>query len=283
MLGILEDIHRNETSVRGFPQISHSRLCRWFDFETPEFRDTMTAIGEPFRVHRKRWEEYAIIQANPHKVFCNSDAISCLGFGVGTESLPAYFASRGMTVIATDQAPSKDAECWEHGAQLCHGKEDLYRNWCPRTIFDRNVTFRHADMREVPQDLGAFDFIWSSSSLEHLGSLEAGLTFLIESSKLLKPGGIAAHTTEFNLDSDDETHDHTRVCVYRRRDIETLPERLAAIGCTLDPVNWSLGDHEMDRIVDPMTNGFDGKHVHLKLKLGQWSITSLLLVIRKAG
>ena len=70
--------------------------------------------------------------------------------------------------------------------------------------------------------------------------------------------------------------------VYRRRDLDTLPDRLAEVGCTLDPIDYTLGDHEMDRLVDPMIDGkYDGNHVHLKLMLGQFAITSVLLVIQR--
>ena len=260
-----------------------SRLCNWSDFETHEFAATMAGLGHPFLAHRKLWEEAAIIGAITKQIgqedWLNKDGC---GFGVGTEPLPSFFSEKLWHVLATDQAPGGEADVWNEGDQLCRGKESLYREFCPQWAFDSHLTFRRVDMRQIPPDLGTFDFLWSSSSLERLGSLEAGLAFLVESSRLLKPGGVAAHTTEFNLTSNDRTHDRGDVVVYRRRDIETLPDRLAAVGCTLDPVDWSLGDHEMDRLIDPMDGGKqDGKHVHLKLQLGEFAITSLLLVIRR--
>ena len=51
-------------------------------------------------------------------------------------------------------------------------------------------------MRDLPDDLGSFDFIWSSCSFEHLGSLGEGERFVLEALRFLKPGGVAVHTTE---------------------------------------------------------------------------------------
>jgi hypothetical protein len=67
---------------------------------------------------------------------------------------------------------------------------------------------------------GAYDFLWSSCALEHLGSLDAGLDFVVNAMDLLKPGGTAIHTTEFNLSSDDETLTSGPCVIYRRRDID---------------------------------------------------------------
>ena len=48
------------------------------------------------------------------------------------------------------------------------------------------------------------------------------MDFVINSMRVLKPGGVAVHTTEFNLSSNDDTIEARDLCVYRRRDIELL-------------------------------------------------------------
>lgn len=50
-----------------------------------------------------------------------------------------------------------------------------------------------------------FDFIWSSCALEDLSALEHGIKFILNSLRMLKPGGIAVHTKEFNVSSNFET------------------------------------------------------------------------------
>ena len=85
-------------------------------------------------------------------------------------------------------------------------------------------------MRNLPTHLLSFEFTWSSCALEHLGSLRAGLDFIVESMRCLRPGGIAVHTTEFNLISNDETLEIDWLSIYRRRDIEKVAAELRAAG-----------------------------------------------------
>ena len=54
-------------------------------------------------------------------------------------------------------------------------------------------------MNAVPDDLGRFDLVWSSCALEHLGTPQAGLDFIMRTLDLLEPGGLAVHTTELEL------------------------------------------------------------------------------------
>jgi hypothetical protein len=125
-----------------------------------------------------------------------------------------------------------------------------------------------------------FDFIWSSCSFEHLGSLGAGLKFVEASSDLLKPGGIAAHTTEFNVSSDDDTWTSGETVLFRRRDIEELAERLASRSVILRKVNFDAGEHIFDREHDFPPWYVNGRQ-HVKLKLGDFVVTSILLVCEK--
>lgn len=67
-------------------------------------------------------------------------------------------------------------------------------------VFEANVSFQVCDMNDISPDLTDFDFNWSSCCFEHLGSLEAGMQFVVNAvEKTLRPGGVAVHTTEYNL------------------------------------------------------------------------------------
>lgn len=54
-------------------------------------------------------------------------------------------------------------------------------------------------MNAIPNSLGKFDFLWSCCAIEHLGSLEHGMIYILDANKCLVPGGIAIHTTELIL------------------------------------------------------------------------------------
>ena len=86
----------------------------------------------------------------------------------------------------------------------------------------------------MPDDLRGFDFTWSSCAFEHLGNLAAGCDFVVEQMRCLAPGGVAVHTTELNVSSDDRTVESGATVLYRRRDIEDLAARLRRLGYRID-------------------------------------------------
>ena len=93
-------------------------------------------------------------------------------------------------------------------------------------------------MNRIPHLEPAYDFCWSICSMEQLGSIERGLAFVEKSLSVLKPGGVAIHTTEFNYLSEDETIDNGSTVLFRKKDILQL-----AIGeGGLEPEQWGNGN-----------------------------------------
>ena len=138
-------------------------------------------------------------------------------------------------------------------------------------------------MNHVPADLTGYDFTWSTCSFEHCGSLELGLAFLQRQLDCLRPGGVAVHTTEFNLSSNDETLAVGPSVIYRLRDIEDMIQRLRSQGHHVEPLDIDPGDHEVDRFVDLPPYSGPGGIKHLRLDLEGFASTSLGLIIRKAA
>ena len=133
-------------------------------------------------------------------------------------------------------------------------------------------------MNAIPADLRDFDFVWSSCALEHLGSLEAGINFVINSTKCLRRGGVAVHTTEFNLSSNKETYEGSGVVLFRKRDIEEMIARLESAGCSVAPLNLTIGERVEDGFVDlPPYKSTP----HLKLALYGFLTTSVGLIITR--
>ena len=94
----------------------------------------------------------------------------------------------------------------------------------------KRVSYRNVDMNNIPDDIVGYDFCWSTCAFEHLGSLYHGIEFVKNSLKTLKPGGIAVHTTEFNLYSDDWTYETEGCSMYRKCDIEYLIDSIESSG-----------------------------------------------------
>jgi hypothetical protein len=262
-----------------------SKIVNKADCDTDWYRNLVTEIKEKPKYHRKQWEFVMIATALEErgKLGIGNTGI---GFGVGTEPLTALFANRGCKILATDQAmTTANAKKWTSTAQICSNIQDLNsRGICDKENFANSVQFLNVDMNFVPANLGKFSFLWSSCALEHLGTLQHGLWFIMRTLELLKPGGVAVHTTEFNLSSDTDTNFVHEDCIYRKQDLKLLEKVVNAAGYTMAPLNFARGTHEFDKYVDPggrfgYHDGFNGPH--LNLKIGKFDATSILLIITK--
>ena len=259
-----------------------STLCRQVHFALDQYRYWVKALKERPRFLRKQWEFVYIAQAL-HERGLLAPGKRGLGFGVGREPLPALFASFGAEVVATDQSLEGAiragwARSSEHSTDLSLLND---RGICTDRMFSSLVSFAEVDMNAITASFdGQFDFCWSACSLEHLGSLAHGANFVKSSMNSLKPGGVAIHTTEFNLSSNDATVEHRDLAVYRRRDIEALCADLAAAGHKSAEINFEPGHGFAETVVDlpPFGRG----EPHLRLRLDSFDCTSIGLIVEKA-
>ena len=254
-----------------------STPCTQTQLESETFQQWAIALGErPLHLHRKIWEWCFIAQALEERGMLQPGRRG-LGFAVGQEPLAALFAARGCDIVATDLATAEaEAGGWVTTGQHAAAPQALnQRGLCPEARFALHVTFRFVDMRALPSDLGQYDFVWSACALEHLGSLRAGLDFIEASLALLKPGGVAVHTTEYNLSSNIFTRRRGDAVIYRRRDLTALADRLRRQGYAID-LTFDAGDGPADQAVDRPPYKHDP---HLKLQLGRYVATSYGLII----
>ncbi len=253
--------------------------CTQAQLQSEPFRAWAVQMREdPEHVHRKLWEYCYITQALYERDML-APGRRGLGFAVGTEPLPALFASLGCEILATDlDTEEARAKGWVETAQHAASVDILNeRGICDPQQFREKVSFRFVDMRKLPDDLGTFDFIWSSCSLEHLGTLKAGEKFIYESLKYLKPGGVSVHTTEYNVRSNFFTVTKGPSVIYRKRDLQRIAKNVRKQGCKID-LDFTEGKLPYDQIVDkPPYTG----EVHLKLLLENYVATSFGLIIMR--
>ena len=258
-----------------------SSLCQQVHFCLDQYRFWVRQLKDKPRFLRKQWEFFFIAQALFERGMIQRGRKG-VGFGVGQEPLPALFASFGVEILATDQS-YEDAERagWVKSSQHSRNLSGLNeRGICTDAMFHQLVQFAEVDMNGLPAHMvGQFDFCWSSCTLEHLGSLKHGTEFIKRSLDLLKPGGIAVHTTEFNLSSDEHTIESEGLSVYRHRDIEELVADIEAAGHTVEPIDWTRGGGLAESVVDlpPWGRG----EPHIRLLLGEFECTSIGLIIRR--
>lgn len=269
-------------------QLLVSRLCTETQLTSPEFlqwvrllqKRSMDENGHLKHLHRKLWE-WCFICETLQSSGLLAPGKRGLGFAVGKEPLAACFAGRGCEIVATDLDPEQARETgWIDSLQHARHLEDLYRaHLCDQTVFQEQVSFRSVDMNDIPTDLTGFDFVWSSCAFEHLGSIEKGQAFIYRMMDCLKPGGVAVHTTEFNLSSNKETLAEGVTVLFRRQDINTIAKTLRRQGHYIQ-VDYRTGNQPADQIIDLPPYAVTP---HLKLQVFQFVVTSIGLVIVKGN
>lgn len=267
-----------------------SRICCQADMEEDWVRHWCAVLGMAPAYRRKIWEDCFAPQAL-WEAGMLVPGHRGLGFAVGREPLPAIFAAHGVEVLATDLDPADErARAWldtdQHATRM-----DVTTGDAPSDVpaAHGRIRFRPVDMTCIPDDLlrREFDFIWSICSLEHLGSLEAGEAFVHTAMRCLRPGGIAVHTTEYNVDPDGETLEAGGTVFYQRRHLDRLALSLAAEGHEMLPIQDPPGAPKLfDRLVDlpPYPHqGGPADTPHLRLALAGHTVTSAGIIIRAGG
>jgi hypothetical protein len=259
-----------------------SQLCTVEQMLSPIYKRWCSQMHSPPRFARKQWEFVYILEVLSQAGML-APGRRGLGFGCGTEPLVGMLSAAGCEVLATDlDLGSAQAQGWASTGQHAAGADALYTRaaeYVSRSDFDARVDFRVVDMNAVPDDLqDNFDFTWSACAFEHLGSLRHGMDFVRASVRCLKLGGIAVHTTEFNLSSEERTLESPGCSVYRRSDIERLIAELEAEGYEVAPLNLDTGDHGIDRYVDlpPYRTS-----PHARAMLEGIVVTSIGLIVRR--
>jgi SAM-dependent methyltransferase len=257
-----------------------SSLCHQQHFMLDQFRFWLRAMKIRPRFYRKWWEFFYIAQTLFERGLLTAGKRG-IGFGIGREPLPALFASFGVEIVASDQSlEAAERSGWVQSGQHSHELSALNESGiCTEATFSRLVSFREVDMNDIPSSLDEeFDFCWSSCSLEHLGSLRHGLDFIENSLRTLKSGGVAIHTTEFNLTSNVDTLESAGVSIYRRCDIDEFLEKMRARDFIVSPIDWTLGEGFAETVVDMPPYRIEP---HIRLNVGEFDVTSIGLIIQK--
>jgi len=266
-----------------------SSVCRYDHFTTDWYKKWASILKQRTEVspdkptsYRKVWEWTIILEAIQERgLLCRGK--KALGFAVGREPVPCALAGNGVQVLATDLGADQSEKGWIDTGQHSSNKEQLYfSHLAAQDQFDSLVSFQPADMRTLaglPEN--EFDFIWSSCALEHLGNLENGRTFVKNAMKMLKSGGIAFHTTEYNVSSNSDTVREGSGVLYRKKDFEELAFELRDHHCAMEKMDFDCGHHRYDLLYDEPPYLNPGK-VHIKLKLDGFITTSALMIVHKA-
>lgn len=264
-----------------------SRICRQDDFAEPWFRSWCKALHLEPILHRKIWEYAFVLQAmHENNVFRNDSR--GIGFGCGEEPIASYLASRGVSITVTDLAPEKsDGLGWvgtgQHTSSL---QQAYYPDLISLADFEKRVELEYVDMNDIPASMSQnYDFCWSICALEHLGSIRKGLDFIINSMNVLRPGGVAIHTTEFNL-SNEATIDNWQTVLFQHKHFLLLADELKAMGYEMLSLNADAGNAFLDRFIDLPPYDWDEimklkESAHLKVAIDGFPSTCVGIIVKK--
>ncbi len=259
------------------------------DIETPWFSYWCKEIGVAPMYNRKLWE-FAFTLQSLYENGILVDGKTGIGFGCGEEPLGSYFASKNMRVIISDLTPKEAKQIgWAKNEHESLKEKAFFPDLVSNELFNKNVEHQYIDMNNLPSFDTKFDFCWSICALEHLGSIQKGLNFIENSLNILKPGGIAIHTTEFNYSSEDETIDNWETVLFLRKHFELLARNIKNNGNELIGPDFDIGNGFLDGYIDvPPYQTYDnidmkvGYSPQLKLAVRGFFITCFGMIIKKS-
>lgn len=248
----------------------------------------------PVIFHRKLWELCFLLQVLAERG-CMVAGTRGIGFGCGEEPIASYLASRGVECLVTDlAAESAGTAGWRDTNQHLGSRDVAFKaDLVSQATFETHVRHANVDMNAIPADLTGFDFCWSICALEHLGSIDNAMDFIVNALDTLRPGGLAVHTTEFNFLDTGKTLDNWPTVLPQRRHFEALAERLKRDGHDVAPRDFDVGARPLDRFIDVApypgdpgrtleTMGAAAESHHLKISVDGFATTCFGLIIRKA-
>ena len=183
-----------------------NKVCNLEDFSRPDligvlreiFPHDVTRFGDGFprgREYRKHWEVGMAALALRSGGALHPEA-EVLGVGAGNEPTLFWLTRHVRRVFATDLYCASGSWSESANATMLH---DPGQHW-PGTWNQRRLVVQHMNALELQYEDNTFDGIFSSSSLEHFGTIDDVRRAMREMHRVLKVGGRLSLSTEFRID-----------------------------------------------------------------------------------
>lgn len=231
--------------------IGLNKPCCIQDFDNPELLHIMRSLlPKPAcesttwpkgMEDRKFWEiAMAILSMMRHLPVdrrCRS-----LGVGAGIEVTSHIFTQYFKQVFATDLYGGRQ---WMSDAPLLMlARPEEYA--CGVAFNKNRLVVQHMDGRDLRYEEGWFDFIYSSSSIEHFGGVEDIQRSASEMGRVLAPGGIISLSTELLLSGGVARLNDTTLLLSKEHIVQDIIE---ASGCEpVDEVTFEITEETLSHI-----------------------------------
>ena len=283
-----------------------AKLCDVRDFDDADvlrmLRDILPERDPVAHVERKVWE-FAMLALFLEEAGRLHDGTTALAVGAGDERMVFWLANRLGRVVATDiYGQGSFAEREATATMLTDPASHA-----PFPYREDRLEVMYADGRELPFPDGAFDVVFSLSSIEHFGGPRDVARAARETGRVLGPGGHAVVATECFVRLDPRetalADSVVRALTLNRKRKGATPRRRLIEGFTprelrtrivgpsglelVQPLNLSLSPESWENLtvthgdgrLDPATGDF---YPHVLLKAGRSVFTSVCLPLRKA-
>lgn len=252
--------------MRQVERLSLNRLPDFCDWEPGNRQtDILREIGQPVCIHRKPWE-YSLAITGLEQLGVVTENAQALAIGAGSEPPIYYYANKITRMVATDLYDNPDHE----------GRPAILEN--PAAFAPFPYRENHLEVLSMPGDALAFpdesfDFAFCLSSIEHFGSREAQRRSIVETARVLKPGGIYCCITELIL-----TRGHTHQEYFTFEEIEDMffnEDRFELVGGKPDfRISKSLLDYPT---TIPSRHLSRSPHIVLEQEGMKWTSFSMFL------
>jgi len=169
------------------------RPSYWNDAEWKSYMEDELKLNGLYNPHRKKWELTQTIYGLAKLSYLKEEN-SALDVGAGKERLLFYLANKLKKVVGIDLYDFD-----ERGKFSVTSQADILKNpskYAPFSYREDHLEIKKMDARHLEFDDNSFDIVLSVSSIEHFGGHTGSQESMIEISRVLKHGGVAAITTE---------------------------------------------------------------------------------------
>jgi ubiquinone/menaquinone biosynthesis C-methylase UbiE len=276
--------------------ISWNKPCELEDFLDPDLVKVMRAVFPSLAASSARWpsgKEYrkhwevgmSVLAANA--LLDDGQRQFALGIGAGTEATIFFLTNSFRWVFATDLYASKN---WlqDSPTEMLSAPDQFARD----TPFQKQrLVVQHMDARNLDYENETFDFIFSSSSIEHFGTREDIKRASREMGRVLKRRGIIAISTEYCVRGDPGyiQPDTLLAGFDDLRELIVLPtgcEPINALQLNISEATLRAPVPERDALRDRVKMQHDpdmswSQYPHIVLDNGERAWTSYQLTLRK--
>lgn len=259
--------------------VATCRMPRASDFQSPWLQDACRLLQIEPRMHRQVWE-YAYVLAALRSHGLLQPGRRALGVATHSDPLASCLAAHGVEVVLADA-----------GEPATVREAALRPHLVERARFEALVSVEPlAHVWQPARWAGQFDLCWTTQALERQGSAARGLELAHAMSRFLRPGGLGALTTEFDLGLVGPAPEGASLSLFCQSHLQALAAELTAHGHALAPLDLSWGNGVLDAYIDmPPYPGDPGEvpgrpePAHLKMLVDGVPVTRIGLLLHAAS